>query len=81
MEDLITKFELVGIDLLRICAARSEMWDNKYELREEQAVLRAVTQARLSLPLHDRKTIELCCLQGRSDSQEETPDYGTALIL
>ncbi|WPA97603.1 uncharacterized protein RHO25_002213 [Cercospora beticola] len=40
MEDLITNFELVGTRLLRVCPVCAETQDKKYELSEEQAVLR-----------------------------------------
>lgn len=40
MEDIITNFELVGTRLLRICPACNFTQDKKYDLAQEQAVLR-----------------------------------------
>lgn len=40
MEDLITNFELVGTRLLRICPVCNHTQDKKYDLAQEQAVLR-----------------------------------------
>lgn len=40
MEDIITNFELVGTRLLRICPVCNLVQDKKYELSQEQAVLR-----------------------------------------
>lgn len=40
MEDIITNFELVGTRLLRICPVCNLVQDKKYDLSQEQAVLR-----------------------------------------
>lgn len=40
MEDIITNFELVGTRLLRVCPVCNETQDKKFELSQEQAVLR-----------------------------------------
>ncbi|KAJ4003135.1 hypothetical protein NW766_012453 [Fusarium irregulare] len=40
MEDIITNFELVGTRLIRVCPVCNKAEDKKYNLAEEQAVLR-----------------------------------------
>jgi len=40
MEDIITNFELVGTRLLRICPVCNKLQDKKYDLNQEQAVLK-----------------------------------------
>lgn len=40
MEDIINNFELVGTRLLRVCPVCGEAQDKKYELSQEQAVLK-----------------------------------------
>ncbi|KAG6357616.1 hypothetical protein INS49_013493 [Diaporthe citri] len=40
MEDIITNFELVGTRLLRVCPVCNHTQDRKYDLAQEQAVLR-----------------------------------------
>ncbi|VUC26114.1 unnamed protein product [Clonostachys rosea] len=40
MEDIITNFELVGTRLLRVCPVCNHTQDKKYDLAQEQAVLR-----------------------------------------
>lgn len=40
MEDIITNFELVGTRLIRVCPVCNKAEDKKYNLVEEQAVLR-----------------------------------------
>jgi heme-degrading monooxygenase HmoA len=42
MEDIITNFELVGTRLIRVCPVCNKAEDKKYNLAEEQAVLREI---------------------------------------